>query len=232
MKFAIRLFFLPVLLNLFLSSAQADLIKLKGGRIAEGIIKSEGGNFVELEIEAGVVKFAKSQILDITKSSAAELGSLRESWQRKKSDFDKKMINKKNELDSRPQESGFSYDAKGIAVRVVLNNKVETTMVLDTGASLVLVTRGVAKNLGIKLDNLKPDIKIRVADGRTVDASRIVLKNVRVEECEANNVDAVVLMSDRGDFGFRDGLLGMSFLKNFNFKIDHKEKKLILEKIK
>ncbi len=232
MKFAIRLFFLPVLLNLFLSSAQADLIKLKGGRIAEGIIKSEGKDFVELEIEAGVVKFAKSQILDITKSSAAELGSLRESWQRKKSDFDKKMINKKNELDSRPQESGFSYDAKGITVRVVLNNKVETTMVLDTGASLVLVTRGVAKNLGIKLDNLKPDIKIRVADGRTVDASRIVLKNVRVEECEANNVDAVVLMSDRGDFGFRDGLLGMSFLKNFNFKIDHKDKKLILEKIK
>lgn len=55
--------FLPVPLNLFLSSAQADLIKLKGGRIAEGIIKSEGGDFVELEIEAGVVKFAKSQIL-------------------------------------------------------------------------------------------------------------------------------------------------------------------------
>lgn len=115
---------------------------------------------------------------------------------------------------------------------MVLNNKVETTMVLDTGASLVLVTRGVAKNLGIKLDNLKPDIKIRVADGRTVDASRIVLKNVRVEDCEAHNIDAVVLMSDRGDFGFRDGLLGMSFLKNFNFKIDHKDKKLILEKIK
>ena len=232
MKFAKRFLFLLVPLNLFLSSAQADVIKFKNGRIAEGIIKSEGKDFVELEIEAGVVKFTKSQILNITKSSAGELCSLRESWQRKKSDFDKKMINKKNELDSRPQESGFSYDAKGIAVRVVLNNKVETTMVLDTGASLVLLTRGVAKNLGVKLDNLKPDTKIRVADGRTVDASRIVLKNVRVEECEANNVDAVVLMSDRGDFGFRDGLLGMSFLKNFNFKIDHKDKKLILEKIK
>ncbi|MDD3087126.1 MAG: retropepsin-like aspartic protease [Candidatus Omnitrophica bacterium] len=232
MKIILRLYFLAVFLNLFLSSAKADIIKLKSGRSVEGIINSEDEQFVGLEIDAGVVKFAKSQILDILRSSAAERNSLRENWQRKKADFNKKLVNKKNEEEGRPKELGFSYDAKGIIVRVILNNKVETTMVLDTGASLILLTRGVAKNLGINLDRLKPDTRIRVADGRTVEASRIVLNNVRVEGCEANNVDAVVLMADRGDFGFRDGLLGMSFLKNFNFKIDHKEKKLILEKIK
>jgi len=118
-----------------------------------------------------------------------------------------------------------------MTVAVRLNNKVDTTMVLDTGASLILLTRDVAEKLGYNLDRLRPNMKVQVADGRTVDAARIILDSVKVENSEAERVEASVLMEEKGNFGFEDGLLGMSFLKRFNFKIDLKEKKLILEKL-
>jgi len=91
--------------------------------------------------------------------------------------------------------------------------------------------RNIAEELGINLDNIKPDMKATVADGRQVDAKRIVLENVKVENVEADNVEAAVLLGEEGGVDIGDGLLGMSFLSKFNFKIDNKDKKLILEKL-
>jgi len=219
-----------LLLFIIFSQAFADTIKLKNGRSIEGIIIEEDAESLELEVGSGSVKFLKKEIADILRSSMADLDYLRERWRKNKFELDNRLAKQKMEEESRPRKVVFSHSARGITIGVTLNNKVETEMVLDTGASLILITRGVAKKLGINLDKLKPDMKVLVADGRSVDAASIVLDNVKVENSEAKNVAASVLMEERSDFGFGDGLLGMSFLRNFNFKIDQKDKKLILEK--
>jgi clan AA aspartic protease (TIGR02281 family) len=220
-----------LLLFIIFSQVFADTLKLKNGRSIEGIIREEDAESLELEVGSGLVKFSKNEIADIFRSSAEDLDSLRDRWQRNKLELDNRLAKQKMEEESKPRKAVFSHDARGMTIGVTLNNKVEAEMVLDTGASLILITRGVAKKLGIDLDKLKPDMKVSLADGRSVDAARIVLDNVKVENSEIKNVAASVLMEEKGDFGFGDGLLGMSFLKNFNFKIDQKEKRLILEKL-
>jgi len=54
---------------------------------------------------------------------------------------------------------------------------------------------------------------------------------MEVQGVVARKVDCAVLLDDTGDLGFGDGLLGMSFLKRFNFTVDQKQKKLTLEKL-
>lgn len=232
MKVRLIFYFSIFFLSILFFSAYADTLKLKNGRSVEGVIKKEDAENIELEVGSGTVKFLKSEIAEITRSAGSEIDSLRSRWQRNKLELDNKLAKQRMEEESKPRKAGFSHDAKGITIGVTLNNKVETTMVLDTGASLILLTRDVAERLGINPDRLKPDMKVQVADGRLIDAARIILNSVKVENSEVKNVAAAVLMEEKGNFGFGDGLLGMSFLRSFNFKIDHKEKKLILEKIR
>jgi clan AA aspartic protease (TIGR02281 family) len=231
MKNISKLVFCQLIFIFVFSQALADTIKLKNGRSVEGIIKAEDGERVELEVGSGTVKFLKSEIADISRSSGSELSSLRERWKKNKLELDNRLARQRSAEENKPRRAGFTQNAKGMTIGVTLNNKVETEMVLDTGASLVLITRNVARRLGINLERLKPDMSVLVADGRSVPAARIILDRVKVENSEVRNVAASVLMDERGDLGFGDGLLGMSFLRNFNFKIDQKENKLILEKL-
>jgi len=115
-------------------------------------------------------------------------------------------------------------------VKATLNGKVEVQFHLDTGASIVMLRRSVAEKLGMNLSRVVPDMQAQIANGSKVNAKRIILESVKVENSEAKNVDAAILLDEAGDIG-SDGLLGMSFLKRFNFKVDQKEKKLILEKL-
>ncbi len=209
----------------------ADVIKLKNGRSLEGIVRKEDAHSVELEVSSGSIKFSRGEVAEILRSGKSEAASLRRQWENSRIELDNKLMSQKAAQESKPQDVKFSHDSKGIIVKVTLNNKAEVPMVLDTGASIILLTRSTAKRIGFDLGKLNPDIKVQVADGRMVDAARVILSSVIVENSEAKRVPAAVLMQERGDFGFGDGLLGMSFLNNFNFKIDQKEKKLILEKI-
>ena len=219
-----------ILLVMF-SQVFADTIKLKNGRSVDGIIKEEDAERIELEVSSGSVKFLKSEILEISRSSREELNYLRDRWQRNKLELDNRLAKQRIGEESKPKKAGFTHDSKGMTIGVILNGKVEAEMVLDTGASMVLITRNVARRLGINLERLKPNMNVMVADGRSIPAARIVLDKVKVENSEVRNVAASVLMYEGPDLGFGDGLLGMSFLRNFNFKIDQKEKKLILEKL-
>jgi len=66
----------------------------------------------------------------------------------------------------------------------------------------------------------------RVADGREVTIYGIVLDEIRIGRASVYDSEAIVLPGV--DVGGYDGVLGMSFLSHFTFKIDHDEGKLIL----
>jgi clan AA aspartic protease (TIGR02281 family) len=219
-----------IILCFFLELSYADTVYLKNGRSIKGIVKSEDEQCVELEVGAGSVKFLKSEIANIERSASDEHITLRQEWSDHKAQVQERMEKQNLEEERKPRSVSFSHDLEGIVLDVLLDSKIEARMVLDTGASIMLITRGIADKLRINLNNAVPDMRIQVADGRQVNAKRITIGRVQVQGVEARDVEAAILLDESRNFGFGDGLLGMSFLKKFNFKVDQKNKKLILEK--
>lgn len=220
-----------VILFVFFALAYADTLYLKNGRNIEGLIKSEDGEFVDLEIYFGAVKFRRDEIARIEKSSPQEVLAIRQKWERQKEQVQSQLLQRQLEEEKKPKKVQFIEESQSIVVGVTLNKKIEASLVLDTGASLVMLRRNIAEKLKIDLDKIKPEGALILADGRQVKAKQIILESIKVEGVEAKDVEAAVILDEAGDLKIGDGLLGMSFLKRFNFKVDHKEKRLILEKL-
>lgn len=211
-------------------NASADTVLLKNGRKIEGIIVKEDSNCLELEVNSGTIKFDRKAVDRINKDVPGQ-DLLRQKWQQKKARLEEKISAQKLEEENKPRDAGFLQSAQGIVLDATLNKKTDVKLLLDTGASLVMISAETAKKLGIDPARARPDMVVKVADGRNIRAKSVILKSVKVQSAEADNVEAVFLLDEAGSLGNADGLLGMSFLKRFNFKIDHKENKLILEKL-
>jgi aspartyl protease family protein len=86
-------------------------------------------------------------------------------------------------------------------------NGVRVPMVLDTGASSVVLTAEDAKAAGLPLDLLNYSVGIDTANGRT-RAAPVTLDRVAIGGLEERSVDALVVQPGQ----LRTSLLGMSFL--------------------
>lgn len=227
----ILLIFLILYFGAFIE-AYADTLYLKNGRSIKGLIKREDEKIIEIEIcQGGSAEFRRNEIQKIERSPQEESVEIRQAWEREKKRLREIQEKQKAEEKLLPKGVTFSRQGESIRVNVTLNNKVNAMLMLDTGASVVALRKSTAEKLGINLTDIKPDVKVKLADGQQIEAKQIILESVKVENFEANNVEAAVILNEESEVYFGDGLLGMSFLKNFSFKIDQQEKKLILEKI-
>jgi clan AA aspartic protease (TIGR02281 family) len=105
----------------------------------------------------------------------------------------------------------------GVAeVDVVLNGSLSRPMLVDSGASAVLIKGDTCRRLGISPSYRDEMVKMTVADGRKVNCRVAMLKSVRVAQFTVHDVPCVVL-PDGID---TEELLGSTFLRNFSFKID------------
>lgn len=116
-----------------------------------------------------------------------------------------------------------------LVVEVKLNDTVMCLMAVDTGASLVTISRNIASQLEIDFGGERNEIEMLLADGSKAKARIVNLKSVAVGNSRAEDILAAVMDSPPGP-GI-DGLLGMSFLDNFSVKIDSVNNTLILETI-
>jgi len=91
-----------------------------------------------------------------------------------------------------------------VAARV---NGTRVAMVLDTGASAVVLTQDAARAAGLPLELLSYDVTVDTANGRTRAAS-VTLDRIVVGNIEERAVPALV--AQRGQL--KTSLLGMSFL--------------------
>ena len=114
-----------------------------------------------------------------------------------------------------------------LTTSVLLNRKVREDLIVDTGATDTVISSSLAKKIGISAAKGK-NVLCQVADGRTVNGKQINIKEVRVGGAKVYNVQAIVL--DSGEIGNSPGLLGMSFLNNFVFKVDTEKETLVLQK--
>jgi clan AA aspartic protease (TIGR02281 family) len=106
---------------------------------------------------------------------------------------------------------------------VVLNYRLRSYFIVDTGASFTLINWQMAKELGLNIDETTPFIPIYTAS-QLIFTPLVTLKSVRVGEAEVENVDVLVhnLPSSTG------GLLGNSFLNKFRVVLDSTQGKMTL----
>jgi aspartyl protease family protein len=86
-------------------------------------------------------------------------------------------------------------------------NGVHVPMVLDTGASSVVLTQQDAKAAGLPLEVLNYTVSIDTANGRT-RAAQVTLDRLAVGGLEERSVEALIVQPGQ----LRTSLLGMSFL--------------------
>ncbi|MBI2583178.1 MAG: retroviral-like aspartic protease family protein [Candidatus Aenigmarchaeota archaeon] len=123
----------------------------------------------------------------------------------------------------------FDKDSSVIVLDVFIGNKgirKKIRMALDTGATYVMIPWEVAEILELKPELSKERIETVTASG--VEKVPLVnLEIVRVLDKEARTIRAIV--HDLPSRSYVDGLLGLSFLKNFNLHINFKEGTLEIE---
>ncbi|MDA3873645.1 MAG: retropepsin-like aspartic protease, partial [Kiritimatiellae bacterium] len=98
---------------------------------------------------------------------------------------------------------------------VLLNQKTNVRLLLDTGATSILLHRNVANRADVHTFNTTQ--KAQVADGRMVDVPPGVLEELDIfgQHFQSVSIDVIEHETD-ADI---DGLLGMSILKQFEFSI-------------
>ena len=114
-----------------------------------------------------------------------------------------------------------------LLANTLLNRKVWATMMVDTGCGETLISRQLARRLGLEQVPGEP-IQCVLAGGYVVMGKVVTIKEIRLGKVIVKNITAVILEEDQTNGN--DGLLGMSFLNNFIFRIDAQKAELILEK--
>jgi clan AA aspartic protease (TIGR02281 family) len=113
-----------------------------------------------------------------------------------------------------------------LAVRARLNDRLETLLLLDTGATVCVLTGATANSLGLVAGPSSTVVRLQTAAG-AIEAPLVQIERLQIGEADARGVEAVVhdipgLSSAVG------GLLGLSFLDRFKMEIDQDDGVLLL----
>jgi clan AA aspartic protease (TIGR02281 family) len=113
-------------------------------------------------------------------------------------------------------------------VPVIFNDALETSLAIDTGASITTVSSELMTQLGINTYELSEYIKLTTAAG-IINAPVAYISKIQVGMFYIENLRIAIVQS----FPMinTSGLLGMDFLNNFRFSIDTVDQVLILEVI-
>lgn len=122
----------------------------------------------------------------------------------------------------------FNPHDNAIILEVKLSGKVITTtrLVLDTGASLLMIPWRIATQVGLDID---PTQIVQTTTAPTVKSSPLV-SIPRVSVLGETVADIEALVKDLPPESGVDGLLGLSFLRHFNVDINFQKGKLTLKK--
>jgi clan AA aspartic protease (TIGR02281 family) len=94
----------------------------------------------------------------------------------------------------------------------------EIDMILDTGAAYTVISWDVAKDIGYDPAISERRMPIVTANG-VIEAPLITVESVNVANLRAKAID--VICHDFPEIAGIEGLLGLSFLKNFRTLIDY-----------
>jgi clan AA aspartic protease (TIGR02281 family) len=101
-------------------------------------------------------------------------------------------------------------------------------MEIDTGASSVVLSHKMAKELGLEPGADAPIVRGQLANGQVVQGKRVIAPRVRVGKFEVRDVECLVFGPE---YPNASALLGQSFLSKFVYKIDAVNSKLIMTQL-
>ncbi len=123
-----------------------------------------------------------------------------------------------------PFEITFKNRDAGVHnVDVLLNGGVKAEFIVDTGASFVTISKSLAKKLDLNTTKSAPHIQFTTAGGK-VWSPLVVLQSIKVGDAEVHNVEANV----NQHMGDLDGLLGQTFLSEFEIHMDAGSNRMML----
>lgn len=242
-KIAAALIFLVLPIFAVSRQSSADTVHFKNGRSIEGIVKKKSEDTVEIYVGFGSITCRKDQIKKIDCSTEEERAGLYKKWTNKREELSRiapqpAMEDRTTTTQAPPQTKTPDTTEKSVVqsnaiiVDALLNDRVRARLVLDTGASLVVLSKKMGERLGLDLrDNKNNGMILKLAGDKTISAKMVFLDSVVVQHKEVNKVMAAVLTEDYANPYFNDGLLGMTFLSQFHFKIDPQNKTVKLEPI-
>ena len=111
-------------------------------------------------------------------------------------------------------------DGGALFVDVLLNNTLQARLHLDTGATYTVLSHALAQQLRLNLAHADI-IPLTTANG-VILAAVLEIDSISVNGATVHDVDVVV--HDTGGAG----LLGMSFLSNFDVSLNTRERKMVL----
>lgn len=104
-------------------------------------------------------------------------------------------------------------------------NSTEAMLLLDTGASITLITPQVAERLQI---GQVEGARVKGVGGRVLRAGKAQLSRVKAGPASRDDMP-VVIVGERGGSSFGDGLLGMDFLRGFKYSVDFSRSLIVWE---
>ena len=113
-----------------------------------------------------------------------------------------------------------------LVVPVTLNNERDVELILDTGATMTVLSTNVAIELGL-LSNTQTRVTTVNTAGGPVQVNLTQIDSIQIETAKARNVSVVIHDLPEAQPGV-DGLLGMSFLNNFLVTLDSDQGQLHL----
>ncbi len=96
------------------------------------------------------------------------------------------------------------------------SSTVDAWLLLDTGATVTVISRAMADRLGIGSGERRLS---QLADGRVIETARLRVDSLTVGPKVKYNAEIAVIPSNGPEMGF-DGLLGMNFLSDFRYHVD------------
>ena len=137
----------------------------------------------------------------------------------------------KTEASKAAEDTGITIplmnQTNALMVSAKLNDRATGTFVVDTGATYTSISQELADSMGSGLRYVGT-VRITTANGQ-IDVPKVIIDRIRINNLEARNVEATVINLHKG--GSFSGLLGLSFLRNFQLTINPKSNQLVFRAI-
>ena len=125
---------------------------------------------------------------------------------------------------STAREARLSGDDSQLLVEARLNGRFSGVFLLDTGASYCVITPATARRLGLDREDATRAITLATPTGE-IEAPLMTLKSIEVANARAGQVSVVVYPAVEEPLA---GILGLSFLSQFEFAVDARRRVLKL----
>ncbi len=113
-----------------------------------------------------------------------------------------------------------------LIVSAKLNGSKSALFVVDTGATITTISTKMAEKLNVNLTANSPVLSVQTANG-IIDAPLVKLKSLKIGAAEQKDVMVIVFDAVPG----YTGLLGLTFLNEYNYSVNPNDRLLILSSL-